>query len=79
MEPALWCPTFSTPSSSTQAIDPPPSPTDDTDTEGIWIWKSPMYSPVANCGLPSTIRAISAVVPPISRLMQFGIWHRSAM
>jgi hypothetical protein len=34
-------------------------------------WKSPMNSPVPNCGAPSTISATSALVPPISRLRQF--------
>ena len=69
-EPALSGPTLSTPSASTQAIEPPPSPMDVTETEGMKIWKSPIRSPTPYCGLPSTMIATSALVPPMSRLMQ---------
>ena len=50
------------------AIDPPPMPIELTETEGMNSGNSPISSPAPNCGWPSTIRAKSAEVPPMSRV-----------
>src|SRR5262249_56002306 len=72
VEPALSGPTLSTPRSSTQAIEPPPAPIELTATVGMKIGNSPIISPTPYCGTPSRMKATSALVPPMSRLMVAG-------
>ena len=68
----LCGPTFGTPTSSTQATEPPPAPMAVTPTTGIITGMPPICSAVLERGRPSSTTAMSALVPPTSSVITFG-------
>ena len=66
----LCGPTLGTPTSSTQATEPPPAPIAVTPTTGIMTGMPPICSAVLERGRPSSTTAMSALVPPTSRVMR---------
>ena len=71
-------PTLSTPSASSQAIEPPPAPMDDTSTAGMKTGKSPTVFSVDVGGPRRLTTAISALVPPMSRRDQLVVADHAA-
>ena len=51
-------------------MEPPPAPIDDTPTTGMTIGKSPTVSSVEYTGRPSLTNAMSALVPPMSKVIR---------
>jgi hypothetical protein len=53
---------------STQAIEPPPAEIEVMSSAGTSIWRREISPSVVSSGMPPSIKAMSAEVPPMSRV-----------
>jgi hypothetical protein len=69
----------STPAPSSQIIEPPPAPMDETTTTGIIMGNSAMCSDWLTVACPPSTKATSALVPPISSVTKSAMPNSDAM